>query len=125
MSLEDIQAVQTRLHALKSYIYAIPKAFNPDNIRYLINEACYAFSDGTHYEHITENINKHLPTTIAAKLAELQEHCSNFAAPYSAHITSEAAAIITLLQQFQTYHLSNTPQLSTLGLLLQQLHSLQ
>jgi hypothetical protein len=125
MSQEDIRAVQTRLYSLQEYIRAIPKSVGVINLKQLIDEACTLFPDGKHYDHLIQDINQHLPTTITAKLAELQANCAKLSDPYASHIISEAAAISAQLQQFRTSHLSHTPQLSTIGLLLHQLHLMQ
>ena len=134
MSFEDIYALHNRVFALKFYIVNIPKSvqkaksFDVTNLHQLIDDACYEFPNGLPYEDIISNINNRLPTTIADKLTELHTAtttCANLCEPYRSHILDEAAAISTELQIFRAHHLSHTHQLSTVGLLLQQLHALQ
>ena len=125
MSEEDIRAVQSRLDSLQEYIRAIPKKVGTINLQQLIDQACTLFPTGSHYDHIIQNINKHLPETLTAKLAELQTNSAKLCDPYASHIISEAAAISAQLHQFRTSHLSQTPQISTIGHLLHQLHLMQ
>jgi hypothetical protein len=102
MSEEDIRAVQSRLDSLQEYIRAIPKKIGAVNLQQLIDQACKLFPTGSHYDHIIQNINKHLPETLTAKLAELQTNCAKLCDPYASHIISEAAAISAQLHQFRT-----------------------
>jgi hypothetical protein len=134
MSFEDIHALHKRIFALKFYILNIPKSvqkaksFDVTNLHQLIDDACSEFPNGDPYDRIISDINNRLPTTITDKLAELHTattNCANLCEPYRGHILSEAAGISAELQTFRAHHLTNTSQLFTVGLLLQQLHSLQ
>jgi len=134
MSFEDIHALHKRIFALKFYISDIrkseqkAKSFDVTNLHELIDDACSLFPNGLPYEDIISDINKRLPTTITAKLSDLHTAtttCANLCEPHRGHILSEAAGISTELQTFRAHHLSHTHQLSTVGLLLQQLHALQ
>ena len=125
MSEQDIRDIQSRLDSLQEYIRAIPKRVGIINLQQLIDQACKLFPNGTHYDHLIQTINQHLPETLTAKLTELQSNCAKLGNPYASHIISEAAGICAQLQQFRTAHLSHTPQLSTIGHLLHQLHLMQ
>ncbi len=125
MSEEDLRSISIKLMHLQKYVHKIPTKVMVIGLRNSVDAADRLLPDGVHFDHVIHNLHKHLPLAIDDELRNLETHCSKLCDPYAKHILAEIATILTLLQNFRAAHTYTPQTLTTIHLLLDQLHMLQ